>query len=119
MRAEQELLTIGTSPLLQTVWTDHTHRYPHPREETTVAILTRALKLCPQLAPPEVRAVREPTINDLLSHVVGEGCGLRPGRKGGIRIESEWWSDKGKMLPQGETDESGKKVLVVYNYGWV
>jgi len=113
------LLTIGTSPLLQTVWTDHTHRYPHPREETTVAILTRALKLCPQLAPPEVRAVREPTINDLLSHVVGEGCGLRPGRKGGIRIESEWWSDKGKMLPQGETDESGKKVLVVYNYGWV
>jgi len=116
---EQELLTTGTSPLLSMVWADHTHRYPHPREETTVAILTRALKLCPQLAPPEVRAVREPTINDLLSHVVGEGCGLRPGRKGGIRIESEWWSDKGKMLPQGETDESGKKVLVVYNYGCV
>lgn len=91
--------------------------YPHPREETTTAILARALKLCPQLAPPEVRAVREPTINDVLSHVVGEGCGLRPGRKGGIRIESEWWSDRGKILPRGEMDESGNKVLVVYNYG--
>ena len=113
------MLTIGTCPLLQMVWTDHTHRYPHSREETTVATLIRALKLCPQLASPEVRAVRKPTINDLLSHVVGEGCGLRPGRKGGIRIESEWWSDKGKMLPQGETDESGKKILVVYSYGSV
>ena len=116
---EQELSTIGTCPLLQMVWTDHTHRYPHSREETTVATLIRALKLCPQLASPEVRAVRKPTINDLLSHVIGEGCGLQPGRKGGIRIESEWWSNKGKMLPQGETDESGKKNLVVYSYGSV
>ncbi|KXN81881.1 D-amino-acid oxidase [Leucoagaricus sp. SymC.cos] len=94
----------------------HDDWYPHPREETKTAILTRALKLCPELAPPEIRAVRQPNIDDLLSHVVGEGCGLRPSRKGGIRIESEWWSNKGKVLPKEARNEEGK-VLVVYNYG--
>ena len=39
---EQELLTIGTCPLLQMVWTDHTHRYPHSREGTTVATVVRS-----------------------------------------------------------------------------
>lgn len=106
---------------------DHTPfvtRYPYPREETTRAILTRALKLCPQLAPPEVRANREPTIDDVLSHVVGEGCGLRPGRKGGIRMESEWWGHDGKLFNNakekaGEGESGEGKVLVVYNYGCV
>ncbi|KAJ3565234.1 hypothetical protein NP233_g7761 [Leucocoprinus birnbaumii] len=90
--------------------------YPQPREATKLDILTRALKLCPELVSPEVRAVREPTINDLLQQVVGEGCGLRPARKGGIRIESEWRNRRGKPLSEGEMSESGK-VLVVYNYG--
>ncbi|XP_006463709.1 hypothetical protein AGABI2DRAFT_208623 [Agaricus bisporus var. bisporus H97] len=93
--------------------------YPHPREETTSEILTRALKLCPQLAPPEVRAIRPPQLGDLLSHVVGEGCGLRPARENGIRIESEWWDVQGKLDEQRTNGDRGdkEKVLVVYNYG--
>lgn len=95
-------------------------RYPHPREETTSEILTRALKLCPQLAPPEVRAIRPPQLGDLLSHVVGEGCGLRPARENGIRIESEWWDVQGKLDEQRTNGDRGdkEKVLVVYNYGY-
>ncbi|KAF7761404.1 hypothetical protein Agabi119p4_9396 [Agaricus bisporus var. burnettii] len=93
--------------------------YPHPREETTSEILTRALKLCPQLAPPEVRAIRPPQLGDLLSHVVGEGCGLRPARENGIRIESEWWDVQGKLDEHRTNGDLGdkEKVLVVYNYG--
>jgi hypothetical protein len=76
-----------------------------------------AIKLCPELVPPEIRAVREPKIEDLLRQVVGEGCGLRPGRTSGIRLESEWWDHKGKRT-QGENEDNDEgKVLVVYNYG--
>ncbi|KAF9442840.1 D-aspartate oxidase, partial [Macrolepiota fuliginosa MF-IS2] len=92
--------------------------YPHPREETITSILTRALELCPQLAPPEVRATRVPTLDDLLSHVVGQGCGFRPGRKEGIRLASEWWDAKGKVSDDAANTENGEgTALVVYNYG--
>jgi hypothetical protein len=81
--------------------------YPAPRPETTTDILTRALAVCPELAPPHIRAARQPTVDDLLPIVIENGCGLRPARKGGVRIELEWFRAIGK---------SGK-VPVVYNYG--
>ncbi|KDR68348.1 hypothetical protein GALMADRAFT_256974 [Galerina marginata CBS 339.88] len=83
--------------------------FPHARPETTEDILTRGLVLCPELAPPEVRAIRTPTLADILPHVVGEGCGLRPGRKGGIRLEVEW-IDGEKVRREG-------RVPVIHNYG--
>ena len=46
------------------------HRYPKPRPEITERILARALKLCPDLAPPEIRAQREPTVDDLRPLIV-------------------------------------------------
>ncbi|KAF8906782.1 D-amino-acid oxidase [Gymnopilus junonius] len=73
--------------------------YPRVRPETSEDILKRGFELCPELAPPEVRAVRKPTIDDILPHVVAEGCGLRPARKGGIRLEIEW------------------EIPVIHNYG--
>jgi len=75
--------------------------HPTPRTETTRDILERVLALCPEIAPPDIRDVREPTIDDILPIVVEEGCGLRPGRKGGIRLEVE----------------DRRKVPIVHNYG--
>jgi D-amino-acid oxidase len=65
--------------------------------------------------------MRQPQLDDLLSHVVGEGCGLRPAREEGIRIESEWWDAQGKVDEKRVNDDRGdkEKVLVVYNYGYV
>jgi D-aspartate oxidase len=63
--------------------------------------------MCPELAPPEIRKVREPTVEDLSSIIVEEGCGLRPGRTGGIRLEVQWFD---AIAKEG-------KVPVVYNYG--
>ncbi|TEB29963.1 D-amino-acid oxidase [Coprinellus micaceus] len=77
------------------------------RPETTTDILTRGLALCPELASPEVRAQREPTVDDLRALLVGEGCGLRPYREGGIRIETEWTEGVGGR----------GKVPIVHNYG--
>ncbi|KAI0053121.1 D-amino-acid oxidase [Auriscalpium vulgare] len=82
--------------------------YPVPRPETTLDILSRGLALCPELAPPTVRAERAPTVDDLKPLIIEEGCGLRPGRKGGIRLEAEWFA-----LPEA----GGRKVPVVHNYG--
>lgn len=84
-------------------------RYPKPRPETTQDILERGFALCPELAPPDVRAEREPTIDDVLHHVVGQGCGLRPARKGGIRLEIDWTEGVGGR----------GRVPLIYNYGWV
>ncbi|KAK7018968.1 nuclear export factor [Favolaschia claudopus] len=80
--------------------------YPVPRHETTEDILRRGFALCPELAPPEVRAQREPVLEDLQPIIIEEGCGLRPGRKGGIRLEVEWVNSQDQ-----------KKVPIVFNYG--
>jgi len=81
--------------------------YPTPQPEITRDILQRVFSLCPELAPPEIRATREPTVEDLLPLIVEEGCGLRPARTGGVRIEREWFEDtKGQ-----------REVPVVHNYG--
>ncbi|KDR68349.1 hypothetical protein GALMADRAFT_272579 [Galerina marginata CBS 339.88] len=84
--------------------------YPKARPETTRELLKRAIALCPELAPPEMRIKYPndpPQVEDVLPIVVEEACGLRPMRKGGPRIELEYL----KSLT-GEDD-----VPVVYNYG--
>ncbi|KAJ8509386.1 hypothetical protein ONZ45_g8438 [Pleurotus djamor] len=81
--------------------------YPKVRPETTIDILTRSLSICPELAPPEIRAFRTPTIDDIEPLIVEEGCGLRPGRTGGVRLEVEWFKN----------GMNGTKIPVVYNYG--
>lgn len=83
--------------------------FSRPRPQTTTDILTRGLALCPELAPEEVRAKREPTIDDLRPLLVGEGCGLRPAREGGVRIETEWTEGVGGR----------GRVPIVHNYGYV
>jgi hypothetical protein len=82
-------------------------RYPCPRPETTHEILRRALELAPELAPPGNGVAREPTVGDLLPLIVEEGCGLRPARNGGIRLEMEW----------AKSARDKDKIPVVYNYG--
>ena len=83
-------------------------RYPIPRPETTVDILERGLALYPELAPPSVRIEREPTVEDLKPLIIEEGSGLRPARKGGIRLQSEW-----VRVPGTEQ----RMVPVIHNYG--
>ena len=82
-------------------------RYPMPRPETKQDILERGLALCPELASPDIRVERKPTIDDVLPHIVSEGCGLRPARKGGIRLEVEWTEGIGGR----------GRVPVIHNYG--
>ncbi|KAH8831074.1 nucleotide-binding domain-containing protein [Flagelloscypha sp. PMI_526] len=79
---------------------------PVTREETAERILQEAIDFFPELAPPEIRAERAPTVEDLRSLIVEEGCGFRPARKGGVRIE------------RSSVDSSdGKTIPIVYNYG--
>jgi len=82
--------------------------YPIPRPETTVDILERGLALHPELAPPLIHVGREPTVEDLKPLIIEEGCGLRPARKGGIRLQSEW-----VRVPGSER----RMVPVIHNYG--
>jgi len=86
--------------------------FPKPRPEITERILTGALKLHPELAPPEIRAVREPTVDDLRPLIVDVGVGFRPYRHGGVRVGVEWMESTSGFLK-----EKGKKVPVVFNYG--
>ncbi|KAG7446865.1 D-aspartate oxidase [Guyanagaster necrorhizus] len=75
--------------------------YPLARLETRKEILARILKLYPKIAPPEIRAIREPAVEDIEPIIIEDRCGLRPGRKQGIRID---------------VDTSGAVPLVL-NYG--
>ena len=86
-------------------------RFPVARAETTEDILQRCLALCPELVPPDIRAERSGTVEDLRPLIVGVGCGFRPAREGGIRLESEW--------VQRSSGYAAGKGLVVYNYGCV
>lgn len=58
-------------------------RHDKPRPETTRTILENAVKYDRTLLPPEKRA--SGTYEDL--DLVSQGCGLRPSRKGGFRME--------------------------------
>jgi hypothetical protein len=76
-------------------------RYPKSRPETTLDILKRGLALCPELAPPDVRVSRPPTVEDVLPIIKEEACGLRPMRKDGVRIALEYMSSarNGRQIP--------------------
>ncbi|KAJ3981775.1 hypothetical protein F5890DRAFT_1533481 [Lentinula detonsa] len=84
--------------------------YPLPRPEITERILSKGLKLCPDLAPPEVRAEREPTVDDLRPLILDVGVGFRPYRNGGVRVGVEW-------MDSSPLKNQAKKVPVVFNYG--
>ncbi|KAH7098323.1 D-amino-acid oxidase [Auriculariales sp. MPI-PUGE-AT-0066] len=82
--------------------------YPLPRPEMAEDILQRALAIAPELVAPEAReGGRTPTVEDLKKIIIEHGCGFRPGRTGGIRLEREWREVTGR----------DKKVAVVHNYG--
>ncbi|EJF63901.1 D-amino-acid oxidase [Dichomitus squalens LYAD-421 SS1] len=81
--------------------------YPAARPETTTDILERCLALCPEIVPPAIRAERQGTIEDVRALIVEEGCGFRPQRKGGIRLDVDWVPGR---VGQGS-------VPMVFNYG--
>ncbi|KAF5376199.1 hypothetical protein D9757_009327 [Collybiopsis confluens] len=110
--------------------------HPSPRPEITLDILTRGLKLCPEFVevdPPIVTTTNmrfshdeseldseSITLDDLLEQIkpimVEEGCGLRPARRGGVRIE------RGDVEIDSVDGSSGKKVHkktvpIIHNYG--
>ncbi|KAG8778443.1 hypothetical protein FRC12_024981 [Ceratobasidium sp. 428] len=84
--------------------------YPHARLETIDEIIRRGLALSPLIAPPESRENgRTPTVEDVKSIMIESGCGLRPARRGGVRLE------RGNVnYLEGEREVS---TPVVYNYG--
>ncbi|KAG8698172.1 hypothetical protein FRC08_006090 [Ceratobasidium sp. 394] len=80
--------------------------YPHARPETTEDIIARTLLIAPEIAPPESQSNgRTPTVDDVKSIVIEAGCGFRPARKGGIRLEV------------GSVEWEGGKTPMVFNYG--
>ncbi|KAH7332845.1 D-aspartate oxidase [Rhizoctonia solani] len=84
--------------------------YPQARSDTVDDIISRTLGIAPEIAPPASReGGRKPTVEDVKGIIVEIGCGLRPARKGGIRIEagSVEWVDAGVK----------KETPVVFNYG--
>ena len=95
-----------------------------PRPETTQMIKERGIALCPELLPEDKRAAGR--IEDL--DVIEEGCGLRPTRKGGIRLEIEWigasifarWLARSAGADEersAEIEGTKKQIPVVHNYG--
>ena len=72
--------------------------------------MERALALYPELAAPDIRAHRDPVASDLEPLVIEDGCGLRPSRKDGIRLEVEW-----AEVPRSQ----GRKIPIIHNYGLV
>ncbi|KAE9399829.1 DAO-domain-containing protein, partial [Gymnopus androsaceus JB14] len=89
--------------------------HPSPRPETTLDILNRALKLCPELVPSEAALIDDnphphPSLIDLVKPIIiEEGCGLRPAREGGIRLETQW-------VDVAAASEL-KHIPLVHNYG--
>ena len=62
--------------------------------------------MAPEVAPPQIVTQRKPTIDDIRPLIIEEGCGLRPGRIGGIRLESITLSGANSL-----------SIPVVFNYG--
>ncbi|CBQ70556.1 related to D-amino acid oxidase [Sporisorium reilianum SRZ2] len=59
---------------------------PRPRDETTQRILQRCVALVPHLADPRrTTGLTKPRVEDV--SVLGVNVGLRPARKGGVRLE--------------------------------
>ncbi|GAW09542.1 d-amino-acid oxidase [Lentinula edodes] len=106
--------------------------FPTPRPETTLDILRRGVRLCPELLhPPPPTASTDGTyttitpitltpdaldnlsdtdfLNLVEPFIIEAGCGFRPARKGGLRLEVEW-------IVQSETG-SAPQIPLVHNYG--
>ncbi|KAJ7267954.1 hypothetical protein C8J57DRAFT_1228564 [Mycena rebaudengoi] len=79
--------------------------YPAPRAKTKIAIMEKALTFWPDIAPPEIRKKRTPTVEDLIPIFVGDGLGMRPSRSDGIRLEVEWF------------EANQIRVPIVFQYG--
>ncbi|PWN23275.1 hypothetical protein BCV69DRAFT_297218 [Microstroma glucosiphilum] len=79
---------------------------PSPNEQTTRAILQRALQICPSLLPPSKRPPPgvSPRTEDV--DIIGLNVGLRPSRKGGPILEE--WTHK---------QIDGAKVVLGYGFG--
>jgi D-amino-acid oxidase len=63
----------------------------HAVASQTTDILERCIAMAPDLIPVEKCKDRDPKllVEELRKLIVEEGAGLRPARKGGVRIESE------------------------------
>ncbi|CAE6332378.1 unnamed protein product [Rhizoctonia solani] len=84
--------------------------YPSARPETTDDIISRTLALAPEIAPASSReGGKKPTVDDVKGIMIESGCGFRPAREGGIRLEtgSVEWDDEGVK----------KQTPLVFNYG--
>ncbi|KAK4702878.1 D-amino-acid oxidase, partial [Phenoliferia sp. Uapishka_3] len=68
---------------------------PLPRPETAKLIKERGIALCPELLPPDKRSLMRIEDLDVLEDMVG----LRPTRRGGIRIEMDKLEYEGRMIP--------------------
>ncbi|KAJ7255261.1 D-amino-acid oxidase [Mycena rebaudengoi] len=75
--------------------------HPTSRPETVKEIKELGIKACPELLPADKRDKRD--INDL--EVIEECVGLRPTRKGGIRLETTTLNVDGNTVP------------IIHNYG--
>lgn len=87
------------------------YRDPSPRPQTTHDILERCLSLCPSLASPSRREkssdTAQPRPEDV--EIVNVHVGLRPARKGGVRI----------AMGEDVKLENGRNVKVLNSYGYV
>ncbi|KDQ60139.1 hypothetical protein JAAARDRAFT_205162 [Jaapia argillacea MUCL 33604] len=82
--------------------------HPVPRERTKLDTLTRAISCYPELVPAKSNVdSHQVSVDDILDLVIEDGCGLRPARKGGVRIEVELFEDA----------QRNRRVPVVHNYG--
>lgn len=79
----------------------------HAVASQTTDILERCIAMAPDLIPETLSRNREPRIlvEELRKLIIEEGAGLRPARKGGVRIESE------------TTKVGNDSVPVVHHYG--
>lgn len=83
-----------------------------PDLETSGRILKEAFEMCPELSQTgDWRGIE----------VVSHNVGLRPARKGGMRLELErrkLGERKGELIPgPGRGEREGKEVGVVHAYG--
>lgn len=95
---------------------------PTPRDDITEMIKRRGIAMCPELLPEDKRAAGR--IEDL--DVVSVACGLRPTRKGGVRLETEVLGASQRFPPFAPAsvahsvlslDVEGRSLPVVHAYG--
>lgn len=86
---------------------------PSPREDTTRAILSRAVRMCPSLVPPQKRELRGNQSLEQHVDILSVNVGLRPARKGGPLLERSERVEQ-QLIQSAETDV---KVVLAYGFG--